>query len=116
MKKVLFAALALAVSMTGFAQRAVVSNTAKNASVTVEKPSALRTISGADVQGIQFTTPQTMVNANRDNENFEEFTTMTTNYDLQSNSALGNRIAVWPDGCAAFTATCIGETEIIVFI
>ena len=64
MKKVLFAALALAVSMTGFAQRAVVSNTAKNASVTVEKPSALRTISGADVQGIQFTTPQTMVNAN----------------------------------------------------
>lgn len=31
--------------------------------------------------------------------------TMTTNYDLQSNSAIGNRIAAWSDGSAAFTAT-----------
>ena len=105
MKKVLFVALALAVSMTGFAQRAVVNNAAKNASVTAEKPSPVKAINGSAVEGVQFTTPQTMVNANRDSDYYEEFTTMTTNYDLQSNSALGNRIAVWPNGCASFVAT-----------
>ena len=105
MKKVLFVTLALAVSMVGFAQRAVVNNSAKNATATAQKPSAVRAINGSAVEGIQFDMANTMVNANRDGEFYEEFTTMTTNYDLQSNSALGNRIAVWPDGCAAFTAT-----------
>ena len=105
MKKVLFVTLALAVSMVGFAQRAAVNNSAKNATATAQKPSAVRAINGSAVEGIQFDMANTMVNANRSLDDFEEFTAMTTNYDLQSNSALGNRIAVWPDGCAAFTAT-----------
>ena len=105
MKKILFVTLALAVSMVGFAQRAVVNNSAKNATATAQKPSAVRAINGSAVEGIQFDMANTMVNANRSLDDFEEFTAMTTNYDLQSNSALGNRIAVWPDGCAAFTAT-----------
>jgi len=55
---------------------------------------------------MQFTMPQNMVNStSRDLGDFEEFETMITNYDLQSNSALGNRIATWPDGSASFTAT-----------
>ena len=105
MKKVLFMSLAMAVAMTGFAQRANVSNAARNASVTKQRPSELRQVGGAAVQGIQFSMPQNMVNASRSLEDFDEYTAMTTNYDLQSNSALGNRIAVWPDGSAAFTAT-----------
>lgn len=103
MKKVLFMSLAMAVAMTGFAQRA--NDAAKNVSMTAKKPAAARQIDGSAMQGIQFTTAQTMVNATREGENFQEFNAMTTNYDLQSNSSLGNRIAVWPDGCASFTAT-----------
>ena len=104
MKKVLFMSLAMAVAMTGFAQRAVVKDAAKNASATAQKRSELRQIDGSAVQGIQFSMPQNMVNA-RSLDDFEEYIAMTTNYDLQSNSALGNRIATWNDGCASFTAT-----------
>lgn len=93
----------MAVAMTGFAQRNA--SDAKNLSMTAKKPAAARQIDGSAMQGIQFTTAQTMVNATREGENFQEFNAMTTNYDLQSNSAIGNRIAVWPDGCASFTAT-----------
>lgn len=105
MKKVLFMTLAMAVAMTGFAQRAVVDNAAKNASVTTQKRSELRQIDGSAAQGIQFSMPQNMVNANRSLDDFDEYEAMVTNYDLQSNSALGNRIAVWPNGCASFVAT-----------
>ena len=105
MKKVLFMSLAMAVALTGFAQRANVSNAARNASATAQRPSELRQIDGSAVQGIQFSMPQNMVNATRSEGDFDEYTAMTTHYDLQSNSALGNRIAVWPDGSAAFTAT-----------
>ena len=103
MKKVLFVTLALAVGMTGFAQKNL-NNPAKNYSVTVEKPSALRTIDGSAAQGIQFNMVEHMVNANREGE-YEEFCTMTTNYDLQSNSAVGNRMTSWPDGTVANVAT-----------
>ena len=105
MKKVLFMTLAMAVAMTGFAQRAVVDNAAKNASVTTQKRSELRQIDGSATQGIQFSMPQNMVNANRSLDDFDEYEAMVTNYDLQSNSALGNRIATWPNGCASFVAT-----------
>ena len=105
MKKVLFMSLAMAVAMTGFAQRAVVKDAAKNASATTQKRSELRQIDGSAVQGIQFNQAQNMVNANRSLDDFDEYQAMTTNYDLQSNSSLGNRIATWADGCAAFTAT-----------
>ena len=105
MKKVLFISLAMAVAMTGFAQRATVSIAAKNANATAQKRSELRQIDGSAVQGIQFNMPQNMVNANRSLDDFDEYTTMTTNYDLQSNSSLGNRIATWSNGCASFVAT-----------
>ena len=104
MKKVLFMSLAMAVAMTGFAQRAVVSNDAKNASATAKKPAAARQIDGSAVEGIQFNMAKNMV-SNRSLDDFDEYTAMTTNYDLQSNSALGNRIATWPDGSASFVAT-----------
>ena len=106
MKKVLFMSLAMAVAMTGFAQMKGVSPEAKKASVTRQKPSAVRTIDGSAAQGIQFNMPQNMVNnASRGTEDFDEYLTMTTNYDLQSNSALGNRIATWADGSASIVMT-----------
>jgi hypothetical protein len=105
MKKVLFFSLAMAVAMTGFAQRASVSNDVKNASATAKRPAAARQIDGSAAQGIQFSMPQNMVSTSRSLDDFDEYQTMTTNYDLQSNSAIGNRIAVWPDGSASFVAT-----------
>lgn len=103
MKKVLFVALALAVGMTGFAQK--FDKTAKSITATAQKPSAVKVSESTQAQGIQFNMPEHMVNANRSLDDFEEFQAMTTNYDLQSNSALGNRIAVWPDGTASVVAT-----------
>ena len=38
-------------------------------------------------------------------ENIFESVVMITNYDLQSNSSLGNRIATWADGSASIVAT-----------
>ena len=95
----------MAVAMTGFAQRASVSNDVKNASATAKKPAAARQIDGSAAQGIQFSMPQNMVNTSRSLDDFDEYQIMTTNYDLQSNSAIGNRIATWPDGSASFVAT-----------
>lgn len=91
----------MAVAMTGFAQKNI-SNDAKNISATAKKPSPVRTIDGSAAQGIQFSMPQHMVQTSRDQE---EFGTMTTNYDLQSNSAIGNRMTSWPDGTASIVAT-----------
>ena len=103
MKKVLLTTLALAVGMTGFAQKNV-SSAAKNISATAKKPSAVRVIDGSAAQGIQFNMAEHMVNATRDNV-YEETCTMTTNYDLQSNSAIGNRMTSWADGSVSIVAT-----------
>ena len=103
MKKVLLAALALAVSMTGFAQKANFS-VGKNVTGTAKHVTE-RVVDGSAVQGVQFNMNHNMVNASRSLDDFSEYQTMTTNYDLQSNSALGNRIVAWPDGTAAVTAT-----------
>ena len=102
MKKVLFVTLAMAVAMTGFAQRVAVSPAMKSVTMTAQKRAAERISDGAAAQGIQFTMPEHMTQTSRD---FSTFETMVTNYDLQSNSALGNRIAVWPDNSASFVAT-----------
>jgi len=105
MKKVLFMSLAMAVAMTGFAQRVNVSTAMKNASATAQKPSELRIADGSQAQGMQFNMPQHMVQSVNRNRGYEETMTMYTNYDLQSNSALGNRIATWADGTASIVAT-----------
>jgi hypothetical protein len=106
MKKVFLLTLGLVMGVSAFAQRATVNKEAKNQTVTVAKPSQARTIDDSAVEGMTFAMPQNMMTAGQRSLNdFEEFTSMTTNYDLQSNSALGNRIAVWPDGSASFVAT-----------
>lgn len=106
MKKVLFLMLAAAISMTGFAQKNVqMRKDAKNVYETAMKRSALRISDGAQAQSTQFTMSQAPVVSSRSLDDFEEFETMITNYDLQSNSAIGNRIAAWPDGSASFVAT-----------
>ena len=107
MKKVLFLSLAMAVAMTGFAQKPVVKKTdLANQPVKMNA----RVLKGNETQatdfGQQFVLPSVSNNTvTKGDDRFDEYQIMTTNYDLQSNSALGNRIATWPDGSAAFTAT-----------
>lgn len=62
---------------------------------------------GNEVSNLNFVPQNNLPKAtsNRQTRAFEEFTTMTTGYDLQSNSAIGNRIALWNDGTAAVVAT-----------
>ena len=102
MKKVLFTTLAVAVAMTGFAQKGmervkVEKNRSAKAEITAygkvdqapafnyaPTPSAPRNIKGDDLGGYQ---------------------TMLTYYDLQTNKLLGNRMYRFEDGSLGVTAT-----------
>ena len=104
MKKVLFAALALAIGMTGFAQKVTV-----NKSEIANKPvkMAPRVMLGTEAAPAMNFSQEVMTKASSTNSlrGYDESQIMTTYYDLQSNSALGNRIATWDDGSAAVVMT-----------
>ena len=104
MKKVLFLALILSVGMTAFAQRVNVKKTdvAKQGVLTkIQDPT------GNEAIEMSFEQVPSMPKASthRATRSFDEYSTMTTIYDKQSNGSIGNRIAVWPDGTAAIVAT-----------
>ena len=104
MKKVLFMSLALAVGMTGFAQKVIVKKgDIANQSVKM----SARVLKGNEAPAMNFGQQEVMTKASehRALRGYDEYQIMTTYYDLQSNSALGNRIATWDDGTAAFVMT-----------
>ena len=107
MKKVLFLSLILATGMMGFAQvRSAKSNEIAKTPVLTH----VKSLAGAETPSVSsFAQPQVMTRVaaqNRDADTLMEFETMVSDfYDLQSNSALGNRIAQWPDGSIAVTMT-----------
>ena len=105
MKKVLFATLALAVAMTGFAQRPVkqkVNSDVANMSVTKQKT----VVKEDNVQPMQFTGEvMTKAVTTRATNEWTEYDIMASFYDLQTNSMLGNRIATWKDGSVAAVST-----------
>lgn len=103
MKKVLFLSLVLAMGTTAFAQKTIVKKTdAAKQSVTTRVLNYKE--AEAPVMNFQHEVMPKAATCNTA-KGFEEWTTMTTNYDLQSNSALANRIATWDDGTAAVVAT-----------
>lgn len=120
MKKVLLLSLGLIMGVSAFAQtrasqeKAQISKEMRDQMKTTQIKS---TVGSEMAPAMSFNPGNTVlpsIKNNRivrgDQEMFEEMT-MTTNYDLQSNSALGNRIAAWADGSAAITATWgIGTT------
>lgn len=97
----------MAIAMTGYAQR---NSELSKISVTREKPSAVRSMGVAEIEGLKFENPS-LPRANSASN--LDYPIMMTNYDLQSNSALGNRIATWSDGAASVVATWdfSGETS-----
>jgi hypothetical protein len=59
------------------------------------------------VEAMEFTAPVNMMQlpSSISDKGFEETHVWTTQYDLQTNSALGNRVYAWPDGTVAATST-----------
>ena len=99
--------LALAVGTTAFAQQKVAVNRKSDAFKTPVL-TKIQDAQGKDCEAAMNFTPaevMTKVATHRATKAYDEFETMTTIYDLQSNSMIGNRIATWPDGTAAVTAT-----------
>lgn len=103
MRKVLFTTLAIAVAMTGFAQRPVM----QKSSVADIAAKRQKTVVKDDLVPPMSFDGEVMTKAvtTRTNRGWTEYETMATYYDLQSNSMLGNRIATWKDGSVAVTAT-----------
>ncbi len=69
--------------------------------MTYERPSDPR------VAETPFTSPSSVVQVHspKSGMTYEETHVWTTQYDLQTNAALGNRVYMWPDGSVAATAT-----------
>ena len=105
MKRVLFVMLALVVGLTTIAQ---VKNPVKKSSIyQASGLSKTETLGKVDAV-MNFAPGEVMTKTeatHKSAKDYEEWETMVTRYDLQSNSLLGNRIAVWEDGTAAVTAT-----------
>ena len=114
MKKVFLLSLGLILGLSAFAQNrsakmAKTNDTPKEAVISqVQQIMAGREAAPATVAPMAKPNMTRVANSRyfKDGEvEFEEFETMVTNYDLQSNSALGNRMAAWPDGSAVVTET-----------
>lgn len=102
MKKYLLPMLLLVVSMACFAQKPIVVTNGYDKQMA---PVPHRVAPELPMPSLEFphetmTRPRATTLAD-----FEEYVTMTTIYDYQSNASLGNRIAVWDDGTAAVVAT-----------
>ena len=103
MKKVLFTTLALAVAMTGFAQKG-------QERVKAEKPLSAKaqiTALGKTVEEAPAFNyvPATSVPRNITGDDIGGWQTMMTRYDLQTNKLLGNRMYRFEDGTFGLTAT-----------
>ncbi len=106
MKRVLLISLALMVGFAVQAQNGYVKLTNPKVNQSV-KASILDRIDPV-VEEMEFTPETTIVSATtiKGANGMEETNVMTTKYDLQSNSSLGNRLIMWPeDGTAAATGT-----------
>ena len=104
MKKVLFITLALAVGMTGFAQRA------QQQRVKADKPVCVKVdrshaVTGTEEALFSGFAPTTAVPTNFRGDDFGGWATMMTHYDIQSNNMMGNRMVRFEDGTLGVTAT-----------
>ena len=108
MKRVLLLSLGLLIGMAGFAQVKInQGDYAKKSHVTNVKTFDGTEVSPAANYAPSAVLPSVTTTQIRGGE-ATLMPTMVTEYDLQSNSAIGNRIAVWPDGAVAVAATWDG--------
>ncbi|MDO8896217.1 MAG: T9SS type A sorting domain-containing protein, partial [Bacteroidales bacterium] len=105
MRQILFLFIAFAFTATTFAQ---------NGYVKIKHPKANESVKAVKVdhndpmvEPLDFTPSTSIVNAvtRKSTNGLEEAVVMITQYDLQTNASLGNRLYVWPDGSVAATAS-----------
>ena len=104
MKKVLFVSLAMAVAMTGFAQKGMERVKAvqpKTYTVDVNKRALGKDM---DAQVLNFA-PTTGAPANYRGDDYAGWATMMTHYDLQANGYVANRMWRFDDGSVGVVAT-----------
>lgn len=107
MKKVFLLSVGLLLGATAFAQNRADLLPKVDAKKQCVKVAVQQDVLGDENSAMKFTPTRALPRATevRDFGDWIEATTMTTRYDLQSNSAIGNRIAAWEDGSAAIVST-----------
>ena len=105
MKKILFLSLALTIGLTAVAQSGYVK--LKNPRVNESRTATLVNAKEAVVEAMEFTPQANIMQTTtiKSGANYEETQVMVSQYDLQTNASLGNRMYAWPDGSVAATAT-----------
>ena len=107
MKKVFLLSVGLLLGATAFAQNRADLLPKVDAKKQCVKVAVQQDVLGDENSAMKFTPTRALPHATevRDFGDWIEATTMTTRYDLQSNSSIGNRIAAWGDGSAAIVST-----------
>ena len=108
MKKVLFTALAIAVAMSGFAQKGLERVKAEKLRSAKAQPTAMGK-NFEEAPAFNFA-PATSVPTNLRGEDVGGWQTMLTFYDLQTNKLMGNRMYRFDDGTVGLTATWAQNT------
>ena len=109
MKKVLLLSLSLALGFSAFAQQRVLKNETKAVNVDSRKVVVGKeVVTESAAQYAPKSAKSVVVNRY---ESMEDCATMVTNYDLQSNSWLANRMYQLPNGNVGVTATLSHQTN-----
>ncbi len=105
MKKILFLSLALTIGLAAVAQSGYVK--LKNPRVNESRTATLISAKEPVVEAMEFTPQANIMQTTtiKSGANYEETQVMVSQYDLQTNASLGNRLYAWPDGSVAVTAT-----------
>lgn len=105
MKKTLCLTLALAFGATTFAQKSYVKMSHPKVNESVET-SVVQPKDPA-IEAADFTPPSNMVQVQttKSSMNYDETHVWTTQYDVQSNAAISNRVYQWPDGTVSAVST-----------
>lgn len=105
MKKTLCLTLALAFGATTFAQKAYEKMNHPKVNESVET-SVVQPKDPA-IEAADFTPPSNMVQVQttKSSMNYDETHVWTTQYDVQSNAAISNRVYQWPDGTVSAVST-----------
>ncbi len=105
MKRFLCLAIAMSFGLATFAQQGYVKMNHPKANQSVE----MEYVQPFDpkVEPTDFVPPTSMVQVQttKSNMSYEETHVWTTQYDLQTNAALGNRVYMWPDGTVGAVST-----------
>ena len=103
MKKILFLSIAMAVAMTGYAQKGQVR--VKADQPLSAKANDYQVVSNTMDAPILNFAPTTGTPSLYRGDDFEGWATMMTHYDIQTNSMMGNRMHRFDDGTLGVTAT-----------